>query len=262
MEHRRCGTLPGIFPVSGTSLGRAPEIDLAFILSPIRSGSTLLRAILDSNPEVCAPHELHLGDVKVECQSPYAQKAMGALGLDDEQLATLFCNHLYWLILQGTGKRLLVDKSPTNLLIWPKLISRWPAARYILLKRDPAAIARSVLGMGDGRLPEQAVDHVVRSVNLLAEVEAALPDALVVHYERLVDDPAGEVTRVCSHLGVDYRPSMLEYGGGASGPFVYGLGDWSDKIRSGTIQPYRTDRLDTRDWPALADACRRWGYPE
>lgn len=245
----------------GTSLGPAPEIDLAFILSPIRSGSTLLRAILDSNPEVCAPHELHLGDVKVGIQSPYALQAMEAMGLDEERLATLLCNHIYWLILRGTGKRLLVDKSPTNLLIWSRLISRWPAAAYILLKRDPAAIARSMLEMGDGRQPEEAVDHVIRSVSLLDEVETALPDALVIHYERLVDDPSGEIARACSHLGVDFRSSMLDYGDAASGPFVYGLGDWSNSIRSGAVQPRRTDRLDTRDWPALADACRRWGYP-
>lgn len=245
----------------GNALAPAPEIELAFILSPIRSGSTLLRAVLDSHPEVCAPHELHLGDLTVELQSPYASQAMAALGFDEEQLATLLCNHVYWLILRGSGKRVLVDKSPTNLFSWSKVVRRWPDARYILLKRDPALMARSILEMGDGREPEQAVEHVVRSVALADEVLAAVPDALVVHYERLVGDPEAEVTRVCLHLRVDFRPSMLEYGATASGPFVYGLGDWSERIRSGTIQPGRTDRLDPREWPALAEACRRWGYP-
>ena len=42
-----------------------------FLLSAIRSGSTLLRSILNSHPAVCAPHELHLRYLKVSIDSEY-----------------------------------------------------------------------------------------------------------------------------------------------------------------------------------------------
>jgi hypothetical protein len=46
-------------------VARCREIDRlltgpTFVLSSVRSGSTLLRLILDSHPEICSPHELHL----------------------------------------------------------------------------------------------------------------------------------------------------------------------------------------------------------
>ena len=36
-----------------------------FILSSVRSGSTLLRLLLDSHPDICAPHEMHLRGIGV-----------------------------------------------------------------------------------------------------------------------------------------------------------------------------------------------------
>lgn len=53
-----------------------------FILSSIRSGSTLLRCILDTHSRIRAPHELHLADLEVQLTSPYVQLAMQTAGLE------------------------------------------------------------------------------------------------------------------------------------------------------------------------------------
>src|SRR6188472_308789 len=58
----------------------------AFVLSTVRSGSTLLRVLLDSHSEICAPQELNLRDVNVSTRDEYAEKALGEFGLDVNQL--------------------------------------------------------------------------------------------------------------------------------------------------------------------------------
>jgi hypothetical protein len=53
---------------------------------------------------------------------------------------------------------------------------------------------------------------------------------------------------------------MVDYGTADHGSFKAGLGDWSDRIRSGKVQPI--DRLPSRDEiPAgLVDISDTWGY--
>src|ERR1700754_599033 len=58
----------------------------AFIFSSVRSGSTLLRLILNSHSEIHAPHEMHLANIKVEFGHAAAKHAMAALDLDQQEL--------------------------------------------------------------------------------------------------------------------------------------------------------------------------------
>ncbi|MEV0838202.1 sulfotransferase [Actinocatenispora sera] len=50
---------------------RAP----VFILSSVRSGSTLLRSMLGSHSALYAPHEMHVGDLAAQATSWFAQTA-------------------------------------------------------------------------------------------------------------------------------------------------------------------------------------------
>jgi hypothetical protein len=51
--------------VSENQLRAAPPV---FVLSCERSGSTLLRYIIDTHPQICSPAHLHLGQL---CRSLY-----------------------------------------------------------------------------------------------------------------------------------------------------------------------------------------------
>src|SRR5215213_6774454 len=61
----------------------------AFILSSVRSGSTLLRVLLNSHSQIHSPHELHLRHIKVDVDAAYAEKALNEIGLDPQQLRFL-----------------------------------------------------------------------------------------------------------------------------------------------------------------------------
>src|SRR5690606_21463525 len=60
-----------------------------FIISPVRSGSTLLRSILNAHSDLHAPHELHVRRLRVEFGTSLAVKAMEALGHNQADLEHL-----------------------------------------------------------------------------------------------------------------------------------------------------------------------------
>src|SRR3954449_5059446 len=48
----------------------------AFILSSVRSGSTLLRVLLNSHSQIHSPHELHLRHIEVQLTAKFAAKSL------------------------------------------------------------------------------------------------------------------------------------------------------------------------------------------
>jgi hypothetical protein len=231
----------------------------AFILSSIRSGSTLLRCLLDGHPEICAPHELHFRYLKAESASPYLDLALRELQLQPAELRWILWERLYEIVLARSGKRLLVDKSPSNLWVWRDLQGHWPQARFIMLQRDPAAIARSIVEAGDGRSEAEAVRLIADTVSAFNEALEVLPSPYLVRYENLVGSPMETLDGICRYLQVAYDPQMVEFGR-IERSFRYGIGDWGGRIQSGVMHAARTERLHPQSYPGLEDACQAWGY--
>src|SRR5215213_1547463 len=94
----------------------------AFILSSVRSGSTLLRVLLDSHSQIHSPHELHLRDLAVESKSKYADRSLKAVGLDVTAAQYLLWDRLLHRELARSGKRLLVNKTPSDVFIADRLL--------------------------------------------------------------------------------------------------------------------------------------------
>lgn len=242
------------FPDGADRLVTSP----VFLLSPTRSGSTLLRSILDSHSRICAPHELHLNRLKVEVPKKYARKSMAELGLSTLDLENLLWDRVLHRQLTMSRKSIIVDKTPHNVLSWQRVAAAWPRARYLYLLRHPASIARS---HAEARPHVDWAHHV--QVPLLygrhiAEAREHLPGHLV-RYEELVTDPEGTTRGICSWLGVRWERSMLDYGRFDHGTYRrQGTGDWSDNIKSGKIQPLRPPPPTP---PALRELAEAWGYP-
>ena len=111
-----------------------------FVLSSVRSGSTLLRVLLNSHSQIRAPHEMHLRTLHVNMSRDFTADAMQALELDKDELEHTLWDRLLHLELGRSGKQIIVDKTPPNTLVWPRLHRCWPSARYIVLLRHPAAV--------------------------------------------------------------------------------------------------------------------------
>lgn len=220
---------------------RNPKRELgrpAFIFSSVRSGSTLLRMILNSHPDIYAPHELHLAHISVDFGIAAAEDAIIALDLDRDELTYMLWDRLLTQALRRSGKSVLVEKTPNLVFIWHRVASCWPDGRFIYLLRHPAAILDSWQRARPNQTRDDAIESITQYLTHLRDARRGLPGHTV-RYENLTADPAGETRRLCAFLGVPWEPGMLDYGRHRHGDLVRGLGDWSDKIRTGMIQQPR-----------------------
>jgi protein-tyrosine sulfotransferase len=204
-----------------------------FILSCHRSGSTLLRYILDTHPAIYSPPELFLGNL--------AAGLMKFLtGLDGEafQPEHVAAPHLQTYLEQvrrlldermsaaagRQGKRLWCEKTPDNLHHLELLDTLFPDARCLCLYRHALDVARSGSEMLE-KIPSllpflyASRGHVVTALirywtewnGSLLRFEAAHPTRVHrVCYESLVSDPSATLGSVFSFLELDWDPDLIE----------------------------------------------------
>jgi hypothetical protein len=230
-----------------------------FILSSVRSGSTLLRLILDSHPDICSPQELHLRRIGVRMLG-HGRYSLEQLGLNDKQLRFLLWDRILYRELQRSGKSQFVNKTPTDALMWSDIVACWPDARFVFLRRHPGAIVDS---WSQARSPALSRDEVALDILAYATgMEQALRvhGGLVVRYEDLTADPETETRRLCEFIGVPWTPAMIDYGAAPHSGMKRGLGDWSPKMWSGRIQPAAPLPPPERIPDALRPIARAWGY--
>ncbi len=228
-----------------------PEIDddqLTFVIAPPRSGSTLLARMLGSHPVIHAPPEPQLvpalfqlgyyGHVK---DSGLRDGAMayhpGVVARSAETLVRglprgeadyidalkLFLTTLYGRLLAKSGKRMLVDKSPRNSLYVDFIVRLFPKTRFVILTRDPLAVAWSIRHQL-GHVDEQLVVEMAAFTRAVGTCIRERPvECCHVRYERLVANAEQEMARVCDFLKVPYDAKMLDYG--ANSEAWEGVGD-------------------------------------
>jgi hypothetical protein len=231
-----------------------------FVLCSERSGSTLLRALLDSHSQIHAPHELHLRGLTVDVPV-LAGRAMADLGLDARDLEDILWDRLLHIRLLASGKQLIVDKTPHNVHAWRRIKNAWPEAKFLLLYRHPQRVFESWSKARPKDDPGKLARRVTRNMTDLAAA-AEHVTGLEIRYERLTREPEAVTREICAYVGVPWEPQMLEYGTKESErSFERGLGDWSENIRSGTIRPDKP--LPTRDAISaeLLEATALTGYP-
>ena len=226
-----------------------------FVICTLRSGSTLLRVLLDSHSQIRSPHELHLRYVSVHFDQKWSERSMKELGLDTRAADYLLWDRILHRELTASRKSIIADKTPNNVFIVDRLREAWPDARFIFLLRHPGAIARSRQKYkGEG-----ADELIIKYVEAL-EAARQTYDGHTVRYEDLTANPERELRKICDFLGVPYEATMLDYGQFDHGRYKSGLGDWNEKIKSGAIQPPEPPPpLDEID-PALREMCAKWGY--
>lgn len=229
-----------------------------FVLSAPRSGSTLLRVIMNSHSQIHAPHETHLTRITVNVPLGPVSGAMSLLGHTTHDLEHLLWDRILHHELEHSGKQVLVVKDPGNALVWERVAACWADARFVFLLRHPAAIVQSWVEARKHPL-DMAVKGMLHFMHAVEQARQHLP-GMTVRYENLTADPAAQARRICDFLGVAFEPSMLAYSQHEHGPFVPGLGDWRDKIRTGMVQPGRPIPAPEEIPEQLRDMCAAWSY--
>ncbi|MCS6797715.1 MAG: sulfotransferase [Myxococcota bacterium] len=213
---------------------------LVFLISPPRSGSTLLQRMLGSHADVLSPPEPHLltplaylGFHDRVDRAPYdAINSAEALRLyvrrlprgEEDYLDALraYADTMYGRLLESSGRKLLLDKTPAYATVLPFVTRLYPRARYVVLTRHPLAVFASYANsFFEGRWEEAhrynpIVERYVPPIARLIR-ERAVP-LLHVRYERLVAEPEAELRGLFEFLRLPHDPRAVDYGERFSGP--------------------------------------------
>jgi hypothetical protein len=205
-----------------------------FVLACYRSGTTLLRYLLDAHPRIfCPPESKFISGLRAFYEYPQAVHGLGTLGVSEEQVLRRL-RGLTESFLEGctrrAGKKVWVDKTPSyhrDVAFLEKMFER--EARYIVMVRHPldcidslgrffpheseshfnADIVQKVRAHGTGR-EAWARFWVEVYENLHPLLLEAPKRTRLLRYEALVDDPAGTLRPLCRFIGEKYSPRMLD----------------------------------------------------
>ena len=215
-------------------------VPATFIVGHPRSGTSLLRALLDSHPELLVlPFESHLFDW-VRSEDPVGAlldrtRLWPTLNRHRPSISRETVEHVFirefsqahdprerllslvegWRKLTGTQKGIRwVEKTPRHLYEFKTLSSWFPnGARVLVMRRDPRDVITSSLKQSPSRKIFQMALTGRLAHQVVTEHEPD-PRVLVVSYEGLVRDPVGTMERVCQFLDIRYdtvvaKPTVL-----------------------------------------------------
>lgn len=214
---------------------------LLFVISPPRSGSTLLQRMLGSHKEIGTHPEPHivtplayLGFWDKVDKAPYDHvNSAEAIKLFVEHLpgkdedyyaaARAYLDVLYGKMLETLpGKRYFMDKTPAYALVLPFLARVYPRAKFVVLTRHPLAIWSSYANSffeGDWAAAHAFNPILERYIPAMARFIREKPVPFVhVSYEALVAAPEAELARVFAHLDLPNDPGAANYGENFAGP--------------------------------------------
>lgn len=224
------------------------SVQMLFVISSPRSGSTMLERILESHSLIKGgpePHLLtplaHLGVWDNVQKAPFdhilaaeAQKLFIQQLPNKEQdywdACRAYCDTLYGRYLEGRKETICLDKTPAYGLILPFMMKVFPDAKYVVLTRHPLATFSSFANSffdGEYQVAQNYNPILNRYVPAIASFlrQDTVP-YIHVKYEDLVKDPESWMERVYHYIGVPFERETINYGDKESeSNSTKGLGD-------------------------------------
>lgn len=212
-----------------------------FFVGRGRSGTTLVRAIFDSNSQMAVPNEswfvasmalnrqrydLAGGlDLQTFLSDLLERRGFVSWGLDLEQ----FRSHMvsisppnlaeairatYAYYAESKGKHRFGDKTPVYVLAIDPIARLLPESKFVHVVRDgrDGALSYKEVPWGPKTIDEAAF-RWRRAVNKAREAahEVGQDRYLELRYEDLIQDPSGVVKAVCGFIDIPFEAGMLNY---------------------------------------------------
>ncbi len=217
-----------------------PPAPMPLIVGAPRSGTTLLRLMLDAHPALAIPPETgflpncaKLAEDQDAGPAALARLLLGYgghagprpdFGIAPDRLGAALGEVAPFSVADGVrafyriyaarhGKARWGDKTPGHVFAIPAIAALLPEARFIHLIRDGRAAAASIRPLWFAPSHDIAVlaGHWRDAVRAGLDAARAGYPVLELRYEALLADPAAVLQRACAFIGLDYDNAMLRY---------------------------------------------------
>jgi hypothetical protein len=218
----------GLFPVKNKPI--------PFVVGVMRSGTTLLRLMLDAHPDLAIPAETRF----FPALAPLVNKAP----IEPEEIVNLLTSINTWpdfeldsdILLQrmhqsgvnNTGHALRVfyeayaerlgkkrwgDKTPYYCLHMDQINTLFPETRFIHIIRDGRDVALSTKGLWFdlGKTIEETAVNWANRIRQTRQLAQLVPHYMELRYEDLITEPETALRKICKFIHLPYNPAMLEY---------------------------------------------------
>jgi hypothetical protein len=214
--------------------GRRARPRPVFVVCAARSGSTLLRYLLDSHPEVVCPPELDLSSLLEHVIEVWSRRDDARSGpVPGAKLSAQVCSRARKVIDEvmaafaaDAGASVFADKSLSTVNHLEALSQCYPDASYVLLYRYPLDLIASGIESSQwgfrghfrpyvrgnlSNLVSGLGDYWIDRASKMVEFEKSCSVAHTrVYYERLCHDPAGTLKELLGFLDLDHDEALIE----------------------------------------------------
>ena len=208
-----------------------------FVVGLTRSGTTLLRMMLDAHRELAVPPETHfvpdvIKAVRAEAGTDAVLEAFTGnrtwedFGISADELrdrlarvdskdAAAVVRAFFTAYAERQGKRRWGDKTPAYMLSVQRIGRTLPEARFIHLIRDgrDVALSQTARALNEQPPPAEQAARWVKRIRKSREQAATLkgPRYVEARYEDLVRDPEATLRRICEFIELPWDEGMLSY---------------------------------------------------
>ena len=214
---------------------RKPRSPAPFIVGMTRSGTTLMRLMLDAHPELTIPPETHFipdlikafnqgRDTPEEVLKVFTEnRRWGDFGISESRLLRALkgvapldrpafpVRAFYDVYAKDQRKPRWGDKTPGYGTVMRRIHNVLPEARFIHMIRDGRDVALSLEQRDSELTTEQVARRWRHRINRTRRVSEHVPHYIEVRYEDLITEPEATLRRVCDFIELDWDPRILEY---------------------------------------------------
>jgi protein-tyrosine sulfotransferase len=243
-----------------------------FVIGCFRSGTSLLRRILDSHPRIaCGPESKFVLPLAQVLRDPSALRGLDDMGFERTDVAATLgraATSFFESFAAARGKARWADKTPDYVDVLPELDELFgPETRYVVLYRHGMDVAFSLADpnrnfpaivpfaqAAGGSMPVGAARFWVDQNEKIEAFRRAHPERChAITYEHITEDPSAALQPMFAFLGEAWDERVLEY---RRFPHDRGIED-PDVRRRRTIE---RNSGNYRAWPddvqrAVREAC-------
>ena len=195
-----------------------------FLVGSERSGTTMLRLMLDGHPSMSFGEEFefaveHLTETGVRPDLDWYHRELadnrifGTSGFEVDPAIDDYDTLVRGFLASRVGDATVVGA--TVHFAFDRILHIWPDARFIHIVRDPRDVGPSCIQMGWAGNAWFGLDKWIESEQDWENFTPMVSPERVceVRFEQLVTDHEGELGRLCEFVGLEFDPAMMDYVG-------------------------------------------------